>query len=143
LTSKHLEAQKRYRRRKISQMLDYLGGHCKHCGIDNEEAMEFYEKRLQFDHIDPSQKAFDISPHFSYAWDRIVGELDKCQLLCYGCHLEKTMAERANMRPPTLAEIELLPEADTLDTAMSLTEVLEMARSLILIAEGMVARERS
>lgn len=111
------ETMSRYRKR-IGVMQDYLGGLCAHCGIDNDEALEMQEgKRLQFDHIVPRHKSFDISSFWAYSWERLVGELNKCQLLCAECHKEKTLADKSAMVPPTVAEleeglIELLPEYD-------------------------------
>ena len=68
------------------QCIDKLGGKCVECGTT-----EF----LQFDHIKPSEKSFAISEtlHFSPKKKKEVKfdeELDKCQLLCPKCHLEKT-----------------------------------------------------
>ena len=50
----------------------YKGGSCGRCGYNKcIAAMEFH-------HIDPSQKDFIISNHYSWAADRIKKELDKC-----------------------------------------------------------------
>jgi hypothetical protein len=72
-----------YRKRK-KEFIDYLGGKCINCGkIDN----------LHIDHRDHNSKNFDISKKWSLSWDRILAELKLCQLLCYDCHLEKTLSE--------------------------------------------------
>jgi hypothetical protein len=74
-----------YKKRR-KEMLQYLGGQCKHCKcLDN----------LQFDHIDHSLKSFDISAKWSTHWDLLIKELDKCQLLCKTCHKEKTKQEKS------------------------------------------------
>lgn len=66
---------------KIRQeRIDYLGGQCVKCGS---------VEKLEFDHIDPSLKEFDISA-VCYSIENIIDELNKCQLLCEDCHLEKT-----------------------------------------------------
>lgn len=70
-----------YNKRK-AKMIEYLGGRCAHCG-DTEN--------LEFDHVDPSQKSFTITERFSNAWNELVVELDKCQLLCFMCHHAKTL----------------------------------------------------
>lgn len=58
-----------------------LGGKCVHCGTTD---------RMEFDHIDPRTKTFEITDKIAqYAWWRIIEELKKCQLLCFKCHVEK------------------------------------------------------
>ena len=37
---------------------------------------------LEFDHIDPSTKVFAVMAGLSRAWDALVEEASKCQLLC-------------------------------------------------------------
>jgi len=59
--------------------LDRLGGKCVECG-----ATEY----LQFDHINPLEKSFTIASNFHRK--DLDEELDKCQLLCWDCHMEKT-----------------------------------------------------
>ena len=63
------------------QMLAYLGGVCVTCGET---------KNLQFDHKDRKTKSFDVSANWSIAWDRLVIELDKCQVFCERHHLDKS-----------------------------------------------------
>jgi hypothetical protein len=109
MISNNAVAQANRRRRRFAEMLTYLGGICVHCGITNSEALEFTEERLQFDHIVPRDKSFEISKFWSYSWGRIVGELDKCQLLCRECHKEKSLADRNAMVPPPAAEVETNP----------------------------------
>ncbi len=49
-------------------------------------------KRLELDHIVPADK---ISHNvWSWAEERRLKELAKCQVLCYECHLKKTSKER-------------------------------------------------
>ena len=48
---------------------------------------------LQFDHIKREGKKYEISTKLTNKWDNIKEELDKCQLLCAPCHLEKTASE--------------------------------------------------
>lgn len=65
--------------------IEQLGGKCTRC-----EASEW----LEFDHIDPATKSFDISAGIrdGYGKKRLLPELEKCQLLCIPHHLEKTTA---------------------------------------------------
>jgi len=75
--------RKRYHKKRL-WAVQYLGGRCVCCGsIDN----------LEIDHINPDTKSFGLNNLWSVAWARYVGELDKCQLLCRSCHLEKSKGE--------------------------------------------------
>lgn len=78
-----ISKQQKYLQQRRSQAREYLGGVCNNCGTD---------KDLQFDHVKASQKSFGIADAINrhMAWAFLVPELDKCQLLCHPCHLEKT-----------------------------------------------------
>ena len=54
-------------------------------------------KEMQLDHKDPDQKV----SHRIWSWskERRDAEIAKCQVLCYECHLDKTIKE--NSRPIT------------------------------------------
>ena len=65
-----------HKRRKL--LVEMLGGRCVDCGTT---------KNLQFDHKNPSEKSFNISCVLS---ERTFKELEKCELRCGNCHLEKT-----------------------------------------------------
>lgn len=64
-----------------------LGGKCVECGTD---------KDLEFDHIDPQAKLFNISTSIAINRELLLLELAKCQLLCTRCHDKKTARERRN-----------------------------------------------
>jgi len=49
--------------------------------------------RLEFDHIDRTTKKYVIASRVNNKWDNLKEELDKCQLLCVDCHLQKTAKE--------------------------------------------------
>lgn len=70
---------RRYYRLK-EKALAHLGGSCVNCGSEED---------LEFDHVDPSTKEFDIARGITWAWHRVEAELDKCQLLCKTCHVAK------------------------------------------------------
>jgi len=73
------------RRDKIKNFaIDYKGGKCNRCGYDKcLEALEFH-------HIDPEQKDFEISTlGYRNSLERLKKELDKCELLCANCHREE------------------------------------------------------
>ncbi len=76
-----------------------LGGKCVECGATD---------RLQFDHIDPRSKRFEIADKLAqYAWPRLMAELSKCQLLCFDCHIEKSKIDRPATRRRRAAAREL------------------------------------
>jgi len=60
---------------------------------------------LQFDHIDPVTKLFEIRHGMS--WSRVAAELTRCQLLCRKHHEIKTSVEQAR-RMVVLATAELM-----------------------------------
>lgn len=67
----------------------YLGGKCAWCGST---------ERLQYDHIDRKTKSFTISPRgFDVGFAKFKVEIDKCQLLCFPCHVEKSRQEISEM----------------------------------------------
>ena len=43
---------------------------------------------LQFHHLDPNEKDFNINRAMARSWEYIRKELDKCVLLCNRCHTE-------------------------------------------------------
>ena len=65
-------------------LLEALGGSCLECGST---------KNLQFDHIIPNTKNFDISQKLHYSLKILLDELQKCQLLCFDCHRLKTSSD--------------------------------------------------
>lgn len=78
----HKQKQKRLDRKALC--LARLGGVCVSCGATD---------KLEFDHVDPSTKQFDISAGYSFGLSLLLQEVDKCQLLCRPCHTDKSMKE--------------------------------------------------
>lgn len=72
----------RYHRNR-DEAIRAKGGKCVICGST---------KQIEFDHIDPKDKSFNIAKMWSYSPSLIKAELEKCQLLCFLCHKEKTFA---------------------------------------------------
>jgi hypothetical protein len=72
------------RMRKLkSQMIEYKGSSCVRCGYDR------YQGALEFHHLDPKEKDFNLSNLKKYSFDeRVKLELDKCILVCSNCHRE-------------------------------------------------------
>jgi 5-methylcytosine-specific restriction endonuclease McrA len=82
------------RRRRKSALKRLLGSVCEKCGS---------RKRLEFDHRDPLQKKFTITTNINKAWDEILKEIEKCQLLCKKCHDRKSGDEKILKSKKTLS----------------------------------------
>jgi len=69
------------KRRKDRELpVKYLGGKCKRCGFDEDIDI------LQFHHLDPCDKRFNISERLYKGFEFVQAELNKCVLLCLNCH---------------------------------------------------------
>jgi DNA-binding CsgD family transcriptional regulator len=78
------------RRQKIKELsVDYKGGCCERCGYDK------YIGALEFHHLDPTKKDFNVSKKgHCTSWEKVKKELDKCILVCANCHREVHEEER-------------------------------------------------
>ena len=63
--------------------VEYKGGKCQECGYSGSM------RGLGFHHRDRKQKEFTLSQKMSWSWNRLVTELDKCDILCARCHMEE------------------------------------------------------
>lgn len=71
------------RQQKLKQeAVDYKGGKCLSCNYDK------YQGALEFHHLNPNEKEFNISQIKFFSLNSIKKELDKCILLCSNCHKE-------------------------------------------------------
>lgn len=72
-------------------------GACLDCGlvVTSENWREF-----DFDHRDPSDKSAGVSALIGNKTERIVAEMEKCDLRCAICHRRKTISEREYVRAP-------------------------------------------
>jgi hypothetical protein len=70
-TRKHAHTK----RKKINE----LKTPCIVCGFEHPEAIDFH-------HLDPSEKEFNVSGAMGKAWDKVKAEIDKCVCLCANCH---------------------------------------------------------
>jgi len=70
-----------WRQRKKQELVEYKGGCCEVCGYNKSIQV------LQFHHIDPNEKDFNISGR-SYSFERLKKEVDKCIMVCSNCHIE-------------------------------------------------------
>ena len=62
-----------------------LGGKCVDCGST---------ENLEFDHVDPATKLYEMTNIWSRKLAIRVAEIAKCVLRCKDCHIIKTVAER-------------------------------------------------
>jgi hypothetical protein len=74
-------------------LIERLGGKCVECGRT---------ETLEFDHIDPSTKSFNIASGYSKPKEVLLAEVAKCQLLCNKCHIEKSKKD-LKFRPKNCA----------------------------------------
>jgi predicted Zn-ribbon and HTH transcriptional regulator len=71
-----------HRRRKKLKLIEYKGGKCKYCGYNR------CISSLDFHHRNPKEKSFGINECMCYSYERILKEVDKCDLVCRNCHGE-------------------------------------------------------
>ena len=72
------------RLKRRSLFLELLGGECVNCGTSDN---------LEFDHVIREDMSFRIGTAILMRLDKVLVELQKCQLLCHDCHVEKTNTE--------------------------------------------------
>lgn len=73
-------AWQRYKQR--TQAYEILGNKCIKCGINDADVLTCH-------HRNPADKKFMLCVAWgNIAWDLIVEELSKCDLLCANCHLK-------------------------------------------------------
>lgn len=78
------ERTKRKNKRK-ALLKNLLGDTCVSCGATGN---------LQFDHVLPEEKSFSIAGNnIELGLERMLLELQKCQLLCVTCHKDKTRTD--------------------------------------------------
>jgi len=71
----------RWRQRAKQKLVEYKGGKCQVCGYNK------YIGNLAFHHKNPAEKDFTITGK-SWALNKLLKEVDKCELLCHNCHGE-------------------------------------------------------
>ena len=77
----HLRKKKEYDKAKRTFLAWYKTQQgCEECGFDAHSAA------LTFDHLDPSEKLFNIANYGSHSWPDILREVAKCRVLCANCH---------------------------------------------------------
>lgn len=74
---------------------EILGNKCAHCGYNEHLVC------LDFHHLDPEHKDPTFASMGSWAWNKVLKEIEKCILLCKNCHAAYHFAglEIAGLRP--------------------------------------------
>lgn len=78
-----------FRRKKVMlEIKTMFGGKCTECGYNKcLEALDFH-------HLDPEKKEFEVNSALTISKARMVEEAKKCILLCANCHRELHARER-------------------------------------------------
>ena len=72
------------RREQRLRMVEHLGGKCVGCGTT---------ENLQFDHIDRKTKEYSVCKKLGISDEKLLIEVNKCQLLCKKCHEVKSTVD--------------------------------------------------
>lgn len=80
------EAVRRANRKKREKFNQLKTGPCADCGGT------FHPYVMDFDHREGTEKCFAISlaANMNIAWDRVLAEVAKCDLICANCHRMRT-----------------------------------------------------
>ena len=70
------------RKRLKKKLVEYKGGKCEICGYDKCIAA------LEFHHLNPKEKEFNIGCKHVLSFEKCKKEVDKCMLVCSNCHRE-------------------------------------------------------
>lgn len=83
-------APTRQDKKKLILEAKFERGACAHCHLEItlENWMVF-----EWDHIDPTIKSFQLSNSRAHSVEKILKELEKCQMLCSNCHQKHTYNE--------------------------------------------------
>ena len=69
-------------RKKKLDLITIAGSKCVKCGYSKCQQV------LQFHHVDPKTKSFNISGGYNRSMDALKEEIAKCILVCANCHIE-------------------------------------------------------
>jgi hypothetical protein len=68
----------------------------------------FQPYQMDFDHRDPSTKAFQVTDRLTVSRARLLAEIDKCDVICANCHAIRTYAHAIERRMTRVARLHLL-----------------------------------
>lgn len=72
-----------------NKIISNFGGKCFECGNKNN---------IEIDHINSKKKTMNVARICEVSENRRSKELENCQLLCNGCHEEKTITDNGNKK---------------------------------------------
>lgn len=84
------DAVKKRRQKVKAVLIAEHGGKCVDCGYEGPPFM------FDFDHRNPSEKAFTVSARGSISLVRLRAEASKCDLVCANCHRMRTHKQRCS-----------------------------------------------
>lgn len=89
---KYKETRIRLREKRRQIMRDAKSKPCKDCNI------QYPYWIMQFDHL--GDKEFSIGTHgYHYGVDRLLKEIEKCEVVCANCHAHRTWLRSQNDKP--------------------------------------------
>ena len=71
-----------FRQRRKENLINLFGGKCSLCGYDK------YIGSLEFHHINPQEKSYQVSSGNCHKLEDDIAECKKCLLVCANCHRE-------------------------------------------------------
>jgi len=85
------KSRKRYKNRKRRDNYVWVWEYkantpCKDCGG------KYHPVMMEFDHRSPTEKTWPVSALMSSSCNRIMKEIEKCDLICSNCHQYRTYA---------------------------------------------------
>jgi len=89
--------KRHYLNRKLITEIKVRRG-CEVCGMQQRNIHRKFRVAfaylLQFDHIDPSKKKYNVCDMAGRSWETIQAEIDKCRVVCFPCHTKHTAKQR-------------------------------------------------
>jgi hypothetical protein len=73
------QREDKHRQRLARKAVLFEGAKCMDCGNDDPRVLDFH-------HRDPKDKKLNVSQSWSYRWETVQAERDKCDILCANCH---------------------------------------------------------
>lgn len=87
---------RRYEERR-AWIIEHLGGECIACGSKD---------KLEIDHKDPFAKTMNLNRRLAgLKWEKLVKEVELCQLLCEDCHREKSSGSEGDISKKKRASV--------------------------------------
>jgi hypothetical protein len=74
-------------------LIEYFATHpCVDCGEADPVVLEF-------DHLDPGAKSFNIGQSLPYrSWASVIDEIAKCEVVCANCHSRREARRKGSLR---------------------------------------------